>query len=202
MLSSRPDLAWDFYRWLQPAGPYYLERLESEGAGRPVSKRYSSEESGPFKKFISVNNSDAHRRNIHFLPNAEFLIGSRSKANMTGVRMLHVDLDCKDYPGTMGEQCKTILDLLLDAVIRPEGIPAPSCVWFTGGGYQALWVMAEPISVTEAERLNKGLLVALRGAKGPHDASRLLRLPGTINWLNAKKRAAGREPAMAEMIAP
>lgn len=54
----------------------------------------------------------------------------------------------------------------------------------------------------EAEELNQALLFALQGGLGTHDASRLLRVPWTMNWLNDKKRADGRVPKLAQPLHP
>lgn len=42
----------------------------------------------------------------------------------------------------------------------------------------------------------------LQGGPGTHNADRLLRLPWTMNWLNDKKRADGRDPALAWHFEP
>jgi len=199
-LSPEPDVAWKFIHWLNPDGPYHLERMESEGNAAPVAKTYRPDDVGPFKKFVASNNSVDRKRNIYFLPNAEFLSGKRRKANISAARFLYVDLDCKDYPGTEDEQSNKILSLLDQPHERPKGVPEPTAIWYTGGGYQALWRLADPIEPAFAEELNYSLLVALQGDPVTHDSSRLLRLPGTVNWLNDKKREAGREPALSLML--
>lgn len=99
-------------------------------------------------------------------------------------------------------QRDTVLGLLSDDKLRPRGVPKPTAFWFTGGGYQAIWRMAEPVPAEEAEAHNRALLVAFRGKSGPIDVSRLLRLPGSVNWLSDNKRAAGREPAKTFLMEP
>ncbi len=71
--------------------------------------------------------------------------GGRAKVNISASRFLWVDLDCKDYPGREEQQRDTILGLLSEDKLRPAGIPKPTAFWFTGGGYQAIWRMAEPV---------------------------------------------------------
>ncbi len=92
--------------------------------------------------------------------------------------------------------------MLSEDKLRPTGVPKPTAFWFTGGGYQAIWRMSEPVSVEDAEAHNRALLVAFQGGPGTFDAGRLLRLPGTVNWLSDRKRAAGREPANALLLDP
>ena len=134
---------------------------------------------------------------MYFLPNAKFMVGKRRKSNIQQAQFLHVDLDCKDYPGSLAEQENRIIGLLLEKRERPKGIPEPTAVWFTGGGYQAVWKLHEPVPPEIAEDYNKRLLRSLQGGDGTHNVDRLLRLPGTINWLNDRKRGAGREPALS-----
>ncbi|MEL6647640.1 MAG: hypothetical protein AAFQ05_08035 [Pseudomonadota bacterium] len=196
-LHPRTDRAWEFSQFIAPEGPYYLERMNSEGPSSPVAKTYSASDAASFKKFVEMNNGAEFRRNLYFLPNAKFLTGRRRKENLSQAQFLHVDLDCKDYPGTLDEQQDRIIGLLLERKERPKGVPEPTAVWFTGGGYQALWKLDKPVEVNVAEDLNLRLLHAMHGGPGTHNADRLLRLPWTVNWLNAKKRDAGREPALS-----
>ncbi len=191
-----------FLYWLNPDASLHLEHMRSEGAAKPTANDYSSDDTASATHFVSTNNGDNYRRNIYFFLNGEFLRGERKKENLSAARFLHVDLDCKDYPGDENQQRDTILGMLADGQQRPKGIPMPTAVWFTGGGYQAVWRMAEPISVDDAEDLNRALLAAMQGGPGTHDASRLLRLPHTVNWLNDKKRESGRSPALALVMEP
>lgn len=92
--------------------------------------------------------------------------------------------------------------MVLLLVRNRQGVPEPTTIWFTGGGCQAVWRLDRPLDVEQAEELNKALLIALQGGPGTHNADRLLRLPWTMNWLNDKKRAAGREPALAFHFEP
>ena len=201
-IQPNPQKAIEWYIWLNGGKQIYLEHISSQGPARPKSKFYQASEVASAARFVSSNNGDDYQRNLHFIPNAEFLVGQRVKANLKAVRFLHVDLDCKDYPGTEKEQFERITELLLDDKKRPKGIPPPTTAWFTGGGVQSIWSLEEPIGVDEAEDLNRALLVALQGGLGTHDAGRLLRLPWTTNWLNDNKRAAGREPMVAFPLEP
>jgi len=201
-LKQNPQKAIEWLCWLNAGEKMYLEHISSQGASRPKGKFYEGSETASAARFVAGNNGDDYQRNLHFVPNAEFLDGPRTKANLKAVRFLHVDLDCKDYPGTENEQSNKIIGLLYEKKMRPKGIPHPTTIWFTGGGYQALWRLAEPVDIDEAEELNRSLLAALQGGAGTHDAGRLLRLPWTTNWLNDKKRAAGREPMLAHPLDP
>lgn len=196
-LHPKADEALAFLQFIDPDGPYYLERMNSEGPPSPVAKTYPASDLASLKKFIEANNGPELKRNTYFLHNAKFLTGKRRKENLSSAAFLHVDLDCKDYPGSPDEQQGRIIGLLLEPKERPKAVPEPSAVWFTGGGYQAIWKLDQPVEVNVAEDLNKRLLSALQGGPGTQNADRLLRLPGTVNWLNAHKRDSGREPALS-----
>lgn len=191
-----------FLLWLNPQAPLHLEAHESADGAKPRPKDYPVHAADAAQRFVAANNDDERRRNLYFLPNAELMSGGRAKANISGSRFLWVDLDCKDYSGSDTEQSDRILGLLSDDKLRPAGVPKPTAFWFTGGGYQAIWRMNEPVSVEDAEAFNRALLVAFQGGPGPIDAGRLLRLPGSVNWLSDRKRAAGREPAKAFLMDP
>ena len=201
-LKPNPTRSIDFIYWLNPEAPIYLESMSSKGKAAPKAKVINPSEHEEAAAFVAFGNSDETQRNIYFLPNAEFLEGSRKKENLSAVRFLHVDLDYKDYPGDENEVENHVIGILGDSKKRPKGVPLPTAIWFTGGGSQALWKLDEPLSIGKAEELNKALLFVLQGGPGTHNADRLLRLPWTMNWLNDKKRADGREPALSWAFEP
>ncbi len=201
-LKPNPARAIEFLHWLNSESPIHLESMASRDSVKPIAKQFSVEARGLASEFVASGNSDDLQRNMYFLPNAEFLKGERKKANLSAVRFLHVDLDYKDFPGDLKAQEDRVMALLCDKKVRPKGVPEPTAIWFTGGGCQALWRLDVSLDIEQAEELNKALLLALQGGPGTHNADRLLRLPWTTNWLNDKKRAAGREPALAFHFEP
>lgn len=201
-LKPNPSRAIDFLRWLNPEASLYLESMANKGKAAPKAKIFGPSEREQAVSFVASSNSDETQRNMYFLPNAEFLEGARKKENLSAVRFLHVDLDYKDYPGDEDEQADFVIGILHDDKKRPKGVPLPSAIWETGGGCQAVWKLDEPLDIQKAEELNKALLFVLQGGPGTHNADRLLRLPWTMNWLNDKKRADGREPALAWAFEP
>lgn len=88
----------------------------------------------------------------------------------------------------------------------PGGLPAPTLIVFSGGGYQAYWKLTEPLMVdgdmATAEDLKRYNLQIERvlGADNCHDISRIMRLPGTVNVPDAKKLKKGRAAALAELV--
>jgi len=85
-------------------------------------------------------------------------------------------------------------------------LPSPSTSIFSGGGVQHTWLIAEPYDLSdpaqraEYEHLNQQLAKRL-GADNVQNSDRVLRVPGTMNLPDRKKREKdGRIPARAELI--
>jgi hypothetical protein len=133
--------------------------------------------------------------NVYFTTNRvrPGLGAERNKGDIVGVRFAHVDVDPpKGAASFTPEQREAAYERLKAA--------SPSMINWSGNGLQALWRLEESVSIDEVEQINRGLIEALGGDKGTHDASRLLRVPGLINWPDAKKSAAGRVPALAQIV--
>lgn len=89
---------------------------------------------------------------------------------------------------------------MLDA-LRSLHCP-PSFIVNSGGGLQAFWQLEEPTgNCDQVEGINRAIRDLLH-ADACHNIDRLMRLPGFINWPDAKKRARGRVPALATVIEP
>ena len=201
-LNPNSNKAWTYLQWLMSGAVLHVERMDSTGPAKPITKTYGPNDGAAFKKFLDTNNGPEWRRNCYFMGNSEHLVGKRNKENTKAASFLHIDLDCKDFAGTEDEALDHILALLLEEKVRPRGVPKPSFVWFTGGGFQALWKLAEPLDPEAAEELNKGLIQVLGGDDGTHNVDRLLRMPFSVNWLNDKKRDSGREPKYGSGMDP
>jgi predicted P-loop ATPase len=119
-----------------------------------------------------------------------------TKEQMLAARALHVDADLKD----LGCDEETALARLraLD--------PSPGIIFFSGGGYWALWRLAAPYNGSadwrdRIERANEALHRAVGANPTCRNVNRLMRVPGTVNVLSETKRKAGREPALAHLVA-
>jgi hypothetical protein len=139
----------------------------------------------------------------HVNPTTGPLIKKATKTDIAALEFLHVDLDPRVGEDLALEKTR-LLGLL--TTNRPKGIPAPTIIVDSGGGYHAWWRLDEPIPINgdvakaeEAERWNRALEAAF-GADACHDCSRLLRLPGTKNWPNKKKRDKGRTATDAFIV--
>jgi hypothetical protein len=118
---------------------------------------------------------------------------NRKKSDIVAVRFAHVDVDPpKDTAGWTEEEREKALQRLK----RSD----PSIIFCSGNGWQALWRQDDGISIDQIEEINRGLIAAHDGDAGTHDASRLLRVPGLINYPNLAKQTRGRIPALAKIV--
>jgi hypothetical protein len=125
--------------------------------------------------------------NLYFTP-SRFTKRSRKKEDALSCRVLRVDLDTKDFPGSSTEEKWAALKNNL-----AEFPLKPSVSVNTGNGIHAYWILKNPVGKDKlewVERVNYGLAKALNGDH-THDISRLMRIPGTTNYPNKKKRALG-----------
>ncbi|MBZ5640605.1 MAG: RepB family DNA primase [Acidobacteriia bacterium] len=81
----------------------------------------------------------------------------------------------------------------------------PTLLVHTGNGLQARWLFHEAIPISDEypgdrfEASNRGIAEAL-GGDAVHDLARVLRVPGTLNLPDARKRARGCVPVMARLL--
>ena len=92
-------------------------------------------------------------------------------------------------------------------MIRLLGGPQPSIVGRTSDeGTQMVWLLDQPLHLREPENIKRlravqlGLATMFGGDPNATLATQLLRVPGTMNNLNAKKKAAGRKPAPCRVV--
>jgi hypothetical protein len=115
------------------------------------------------------------------------------KSDIQFIRCWHADVDAKDG--------RTLEQALVDIGKMP--LP-PSFIVATGGGYQPIWMLSEPVQATtitidRAERAGMRL-AKLLGGDAVQNVDRILRVPFTVNYPNAKKRAAGRKPCLSGIV--
>ena len=132
---------------------------------------------------------------------------------MTGAIMLHADSDPRD-----GETIEAAKKRILAAYAAHD--PPPSIIVDSGNGLQGLWLLEREfvfpkltsapnskaydeevqVRVAPIEDRNRALAIATDAPPGTHNADRLLRLPGTINFPNAKKTAQGRITRQSSIV--
>jgi hypothetical protein len=195
-------------RWAQH-GPWVLTALDPE-RGFIRTMAFGPASRAACRGWISYWQKCDAPRNIYFQVNLDRRpldeIDKKSrKEHIAAVVALHADIDAyKD-----GEDLETgrqrVLKMLTDDL--PPGVPGPpSVINSSGNGFNCLWRLRQPIIIdgdvakaVEIERYNRWLAVTF-GGDMTTDVSRILRLPGTINFPNERKRARGLVPIMARTV--
>lgn len=155
-----------------------------------------------------IASANAGGWNAYFRPN-----GYAPDANFSGVShpeksdvrtgfVSHIDADAPHELATEADRLAWC-----DAKAKELEADGAALVWFTGGGVQAIRFLREPLTLGEGtlareefEEVNVAWANA-RGGDKCHDCSHLLRLPGSVNWPDARKRKRGRVPTLGRVLA-
>jgi hypothetical protein len=204
------NAALEFLRKWAPHGPWALAAVDPERKKNLVGQtcdRFDQAES-----FVKLWNGV---RNIYFSVNPPSRhVNKAEKQDIGAMVALHVDLDPADPPKDASEEAVAahyeaeharIKEVIANYPIKP------SVVVFSGGGYQAFWLLKTPVEIPEVtqdepepwakyEAYNKKLEKEL-GGDHCHNIERIMRLPGTLNLPDAKKRKKGRTPKLAKLVA-
>ncbi|WP_065754083.1 VapE domain-containing protein [Bradyrhizobium paxllaeri] len=193
--------ALDFLRKLYPDGPWLLTAIRVDPPGIQT-RTFSPKNEGACLDWLKSRNGE---RNIYFSVNPPLRELSK-KAERTDIRevvYLHVDIDPRANE-TLEVERERIEALLTTNL--PPGVPAPTAIVFSGGGYQAFWKLDMPIPIggdlelaEEAKRYNQRLEYAF-GADNCHNIDRIMRVAGTINVPDARKTKKGRKPELAQLF--
>lgn len=184
----------------KPDGPWPLCAFHEDGSH--AFGTFGPQTADALTKWVQKQNYA--KRNIYFHTNTVSPPenGKALKTHVQRVDWLHVDVDpVKGRP--LKDEQERILAKLQE---HSDILPRPNIVIFSGGGYQGFWRLEQPIEVLgvvakveEAERYNVQIAKLLQ-ADACHNADRIMRLPGTINWPNKKKRDNGQEAVMAKLV--
>ena len=159
----------------------YLGALQPRlGAGERVEIRYKAAGGGPMRREFVPTVEEAARLAVSlgeahevYAGAATRLGGDGTKKGVCRVSALWADADAKD-----GHTREGRLRQLSALPCRPSML-----VW-TGGGWHAYWLLAEPAGCPEemdrAETVMRRLHTGL-DSDPVHDRSRVLRVPGTLN---------------------
>lgn len=191
------SLSLDFLNQFRPGGPWTLTAIPVDG-GKLNTVTFTSEQTDKLEEWLTKN-GEGH--NIYFSVNPclEAVSKKASREDIRAVEYLHVDVDPR-----AGEDLETEQARILEKLKAFK--PKATCIIFSGGGYQAFWRLEEAFAVDgdiakaeEAKRYNMQLEMIL-GGDNCHNVDRIMRLPGTMNRPNAKKRKKGRKEVMAETV--
>lgn len=207
-LEPFPDAAIAFLSAARPSGFWVLVSIDPEApSGDPSKARgatFAAGEPAAAREWIAAQNRD---RNIYWTVNrvAAPLAKKPAKTDIAAMEFLHVDLD-PDKRRPFQEERERLTRLVAGPL--PGGLPEPTFLIDSGGGYQLFWRLEEPVTTggrreaaEDAERWNRQLEAIFRahGADACHNVDRIMRLPGTVNHPDSKKRATGRTPRLATL---
>ena len=187
---------------LLPAGPWFLYSSDSTGQeiGFPVA-RFMPNRVEAMRAWIEARQG---RYNLYYSPNNPLPIITKhpTKAEIVYLNFIHLDLDLPKN-SAYSPPTEANLKRLLDRV--ESLVPRPHLLVFSGGGYQALWRLDQPLpAMGYAERVEAVNQAIERAVSGDHcwNINRVLRLPGTINTPDAKKlsKNPGRIPALSYIV--
>lgn len=162
--------------------------------GGPTEGRWFGDDASAAAQWAADRNSAG--RNVYWTVNGVRPGVNRKpgKSDIVAARFAHVDIDPPKGCGFFDKAAKV-------AALESAALP-PSFIVDSGGGVQAFWALDGDTTTAEVEAQNRGLVARFGGDAACWNVDRLMRLPGTINWPNAKKRSAGRSPALAALVSP
>ena len=141
--------------------------------------------------------------NIYFMVNTPYSDAPDDKLKKEHVEFINaVWLDADPVKSKPFDQERKRLRKLTNALKNSEN--APTYIIDSGGGFQAFWVLKEPVLTTPEnvelyEALSRGLAVQYE-TDHVQNIDRIMRVPFTWNLPTAKKREQGRKKALAKII--
>ncbi len=203
MAEIAPDnkAAAEFLRRWSPEGPWVVTSIRPDRKAIDT-KTFHPDDEIALGEWLGKYNGE---RNLywHVNPPTRDLSKKAEREDIKSVDWLHVDIDPRAGEDIDEERVRA-LGLLKDKL--PQGVPPPTVIIFSGGGYQGFWKLQEPIPINgelalaeDAKRWNQQL-EALFSADNCHNIDRIMRLPGTINLPDARKVKKGRVPILAELL--
>jgi hypothetical protein len=183
-----------------PADPITLTSINPEGGPtRTVTFKKSADAATKAMQWVKARQDEG--RNIYCQDCSVASINKRpTKDDVNLLHAAHVDVDVKGAHFTIDDFATAKAEIL--AKINAYN-PPPSIVIDTGNGYQAFWYLADTLpstfeNIAKVEAVSKRLASDL-GGDACHDVAHLMRLPHTINFPNAKKRALGRVKCLSRI---
>lgn len=193
-LIAQPKEAVRFLELFRPGGPWVLtaisvdqKNIETETFTDPAAAHAWIAQRDGTNQYFMVN------------PVMRPLSSKAAKTDVRGMDYLHVDVDPR-INEPLDPERKRIRDLLF------QFDPPPTFIIDSGGGFQAFWKLDATQAINgvetkaiELEAYNVQLELLL-GADSCHNIDRIMRLPGTVNYPNEKKRKKGRVEALAMVV--
>ena len=190
-----------FLSSLRPGGPWVLSAIVPDGPIETITALTPSD----VRAFVARYDG---KRNIYFGVNPTREVLNRKAAKTDIAAIEYVLADCDPNPDETSAEAKARYCTQLETFE-----PRPSFVIDSGNGIQLLWRLSAPIvlgkprpsvnrtlrfspedqaKIDEAEACCAAVMAQLNAKAGTQNIDRILRLPGTINLPNAKKKREGR----------
>jgi len=206
------DEAINFLEMVCPEGVWPITAIHPDPIGDEfpiLTRSFTPEKRDMCRKFLGINNG---HRNLYWQVNSVIKRVSKktTREDIKSLDYLHVDVDPRlcDPDDDIGEhneaEKKRILAKFNENL--PNGVPRPTIIIDSGGGYQAFWKLREPIPVNgdleiaDNLKLYNKQLEIIFGADNCHNLDRVMRLPGTENIPDKKKLAKGRKQVTAKVV--
>lgn len=122
----------EFLRLWAPEGPWVLTAIQTDRK-RIATATFSGSSVEDMKKWIHKYNGE---RNLYFHVNSciKEMTKKADREHIKSLDWLHIDIDPREGEDLADARVRS-LGLLTDKL--PEGIPPPTVVIYSGGGYQA-----------------------------------------------------------------
>ncbi len=152
--------------------------------------------------FEFINNHNG-KSNLYFMPNTPKLNAPDNKLKKEHVEFINaVWLDLDPNRNKAFDQERERLFRIVQQLQASEN--PPTYIIDSGGGYQAFWVLKNPVLATpDAIRLYEAYSRSLAeqyGADKVQNIDRIMRIPCTWNLPTAKKIKQGRTKALAKIV--
>lgn len=199
-MSQRPlhtNDALSFLKWLRPEGPWVVTSISPDKRGIHT-KTFDASTVDDLMAWLKQHNG-VDNCYVMVNPARRHLDKKASKEDVEALAFLHVDCDPPKGADLQSSRAEILTRLT-------SFKPAPHAIIDSGGGYQAFWRLDAPVFVggvvamaEEMEAYNQQLELVL---KGDHcfNIDRIMRIPGTWNMPDEKKRKAGRVEAVAAIV--
>jgi len=211
-LRADPNAALEFLQLVHPRGPWVLVAIKPDARDDPdgiVAETFHPASYHRASAWIAEHNGRGWGVYYHVNRVARPTSKKAERVDIALAPFLHVDSD----PRLQDEDCspeewfaKEQARILAKFESPPGGIPVPTAVVDSGGGCNAVWLLEDPVDIcgdlAKAEAHARYNLTLERAFEGDHchNVDRVLRLPGTVNWPNEKKRERGRVPTMSKLV--